>query len=214
MKKLSEMTYEELSRFANEVLSELKRKAYAEGYDRGKFDGAVSGEYLGKRVRKTAQEIRDEIVERAEEYVDKTTKKLTELPFYPEFIVNKDNRSVTVILRGRAVGKVIAKGDAKARPDDCFNVHIGKAIALHKALGLDTPAEYLNAPQPTEARIGDVIYRYGISEITSGRRTIVGEKYGKCGRKIYLTKEGYLGGNTYVDDRYKIIDDSREGVDE
>ena len=50
-----------------------------------------------------------------------------------------------------------ARGIAKAAPDDCFNVHIGKAIALHRALGLEVPDEYLNAPQPTEVRVGDAV---------------------------------------------------------
>lgn len=196
MKKLSEMTCEELGRYAVDVIIELKRKAYGKGYEKGRLDGRkfAKMEYENKEsLGDSPQERRDSIVERAKEYVDKTTKKLTELPFYPEFIVNKDNRSVTVILRGRAAGKVIAKGDAKARPDDCFNVHIGKAIALHKALGSDTPAEYLNAPQPTEARIGDVV-----KSEWSGRHYKIG---------VDFTCEEWSR-NSHI---LRIIDDSREG---
>ena len=61
-------------------------------------------------------------------------------------------------MKGVDSGKVYARGIAKCSPDDCFNVHIGKAIALRRALGEDVPHEYINAPQPTEVRVGDIIF--------------------------------------------------------
>lgn len=78
-----------------------------------------------------------------------------------EFIVNNEKRTVVALLRGKYTKKVWAKGIAKCAPTDCFNAHIGKAIALRRALGLEVPAEYLNAPQPTEVRDGDIIKRHG-----------------------------------------------------
>ena len=214
MKKLSEMTYEELSRFANEVLSELKRKAYAEGYDRGKFDGAVSGEYYGERVRKTAQEMRDEIVERAKTDIKNLKRdregrvsgrkgyETAEALCDAEFVINKEKRTVVCLLKGQMTKEIFARGIAKCAPNDCFNVHIGKAIALRRALGLEVPDEYLNTPQPTEARVGDVI-----DSKTSCGYMIIGE-YNDIGN-------GTLTANTYYQlSKARIIDDSREGVDE
>ncbi|GJI62596.1 hypothetical protein [Bacillus velezensis] len=77
-----------------------------------------------------------------------------------EFVVNREKRTVVALVFGkipRFRNELREKGIAKAAPDDCFNAHIGKAIALRRALGLAVPDEYLNAPQPTEIRVGDVV---------------------------------------------------------
>ncbi|MFP3830651.1 hypothetical protein, partial [Pseudomonas sp. SIMBA_021] len=66
-------------------------------------------------------------------------------------------RKVTALVRRLNDKTPRHVGRAKAAPDDCFNVHIGKAIALRRALGLAVPDEYLNAPQPTEVRVGDIV---------------------------------------------------------
>ena len=118
-------------------------------------------------VLKSPQEHRDEIVEQAKRDVDylKDTDGLYTVESggtfnyacYPEFIVNKEKRTVVVLLRGFRTKGVRAKGIAKCAPNDCFNSHIGKAIALRRALGLPVPDEYLNAPQPTEVRVGDIV---------------------------------------------------------
>lgn len=55
---------------------------------------------------------------------------------------------------------VWAKGIAVCSPDDCFNAHIGKAIALRRALGLPVPSEYLSVPQPTGVQPGDMVTYY------------------------------------------------------
>jgi hypothetical protein len=74
-----------------------------------------------------------------------------------KFAINREKRTVVALMYGRYTNMLYAKGIAKFAPDDCFNVHIGKAIALRRALGLDVPEEYVNAPQPTEAKVGDVV---------------------------------------------------------
>ncbi|MCR8843107.1 hypothetical protein NQ117_05395 [Paenibacillus sp. SC116] len=73
-----------------------------------------------------------------------------------EFVVNRNKRTVVALVR-EIGGEVDKKGIAKAAPDDCFNVYIGKAIALRRALGLKVPEEYVNAPQPTEPCVGDYV---------------------------------------------------------
>lgn len=73
-------------------------------------------------------------------YRDKTTK--------PEYHVNKEKRVVTVLVKGSNFPKLYAKGISKCAPGDVFNEHIGKAIALAKAYGLEVPREFTHAPQP------------------------------------------------------------------
>ncbi|WP_231955981.1 hypothetical protein [Aneurinibacillus soli] len=74
-----------------------------------------------------------------------------------EFIVNRDKRTIACLMRGINTKKVHARGIAKCMPSDCFNVHIGKAIALCRAIGNDVPDYLLSAPNPTEPQVGDVI---------------------------------------------------------
>ncbi|AZJ44261.1 hypothetical protein AB0R79_10015 [Bacillus velezensis] len=167
------------------------------------------------KPEKTAQARRDEIVKQAKVDVWELTKngdgvryKLD--AFYHascevEFVVNRHKRTVVVLLKGIRTREVYARGIAKAASDDCFNVHIGKAIALRRALDLTVPDEYLNAPQPTEVRVGDVI------EVTLDSGEI--EK-----KPVISLKAGSLNAHLpgriiqYPSHYAKIIDDSREEV--
>ncbi|MCY9038874.1 hypothetical protein MOE77_18415 [Bacillus inaquosorum] len=132
-----------------------------------------------------AKACRDEIVEQAKADVEKLsnygdgvryeTDVFTKATCNVEFVANRDRRIVVALLKGVRTGNVYARGIAKAAPADCFNVHIGKAIALRRALGLAVPDEYLNAPQPTDVRVGDVVRgKYGL-EIIDDSREEVGE---------------------------------------
>lgn len=53
---------------------------------------------------------------------------------------------------------VILMGESKCNPSDVFNEHIGKAIALGRALGIDV-SEFEQAVQPTIA-VGQIVQRY------------------------------------------------------
>lgn len=175
---------------------------------------------LGKIAVRSPQEIRDDIIEQAkrdvaEILVDGSAFVTTGGQFEgykvlcePEFIVNRDKRTVVVLMRGFRSKSVRTRGIAKCAPDDCFNVHIGKAIALRRALGLEVPAEYLCAPQPTEVRVGDVIERTGTFEDNRGLRTITEIKARFKGKKSYKTVEGF--GVTDEENIVRITDDSRE----
>ncbi|OQV53341.1 hypothetical protein [Bacillus velezensis] len=169
----------------------------------------------GKAPIVSAQARRDEIVEQAKADVEELsnygdgvrceTGPVSFATCNVEFVANRDKRTVVALLKGVRTGKVYAKGIAKAAPDDCFNVHIGKAIALRRALGLKVPDEYLNAPQPTEVRVGDVVYYSRMHP-----RLTVSEGIGKGEGfvSVQLVSE-YLG-----DGVTRIIDDSREEVGE
>ncbi|MEC0370023.1 hypothetical protein [Paenibacillus chibensis] len=117
---------------------------------------------------KSPQQIRDEIVERAKADVKALSKThwcgngdvvyARGIALYSaEFVVNRDKRTVACVLRLYGTKIVSYRGIAKCAPNDVFNAHLGKSIALHRALGLEVPAEYLSVPNPEEVRVGDVV---------------------------------------------------------
>ena len=73
-----------------------------------------------------------------------------------EFIVNKEKRTVVALMFGASTKRLMSRGIAKCMPGDVFNEHIGKAIALGRALGLDV-SEFEQAVQPTVA-VGQEVY--------------------------------------------------------
>ncbi|CDN42054.1 hypothetical protein [Paenibacillus sp. P22] len=136
---------------------------------------------------------------------------------YVEYVINREKRTVVALIRRLRDKSVYYKGIAKCAPDDVFNAHIGRAISLRRALGLEVPAEYTSAPQPTEPRVGDII-RNGLGK----RRVVYAVRpkmrtYGVGAGEAFVSADKGL---TYVDDsNYEfwthiqfvtIIDDSRE----
>src|SRR5699024_7956364 len=120
-----------------EAIAELRRKAYGEGYEQGKFDAEMDSNE-GDRLVELSQERRDEIIEKAKKDVEELKDDYDGLytvdngghRFHPyactaEYIVDKYKRTVVVLMRGRTTGRVRARGIAKAHPNDCFNIHIG-----------------------------------------------------------------------------------------
>lgn len=220
-KKMCELDYEDLEELLKDGITQFKIKAYGEGYEQGKFDQRMETAFEDvKRVvnEETLQQKRDRIIEKAkkdveelkDDYdgsytVDNGGHRLHQYACTAEYIVNKDKRTVVVLMRGRSTGRVRARGIAKCAPSDCFNVHIGKSIAVRRALGLEVPDEYLNAPQPTRVRKGDIVEStiHGKDhvfkvEVGSGEKPIAGKPHADA---IYVK-------------RAKIIDDSREEVSE
>lgn len=186
------------------------------------IDGAIKG------ARKyNAQADRDEIIEKAKRDIAIEVKRKWSVDnslryiYYKnpsdlcgyvcdvEFIVNREKRTVVALLCHSWNG-IMSRGIAKCDPSDCFNVHIGKAIALRRALGLEVPAEYLNAPQPTEVRVGDVILRRGDYASSNGLRAVTAVEKSKYydERFFYRTLEVDVGG-TDEHNVAKIVDDSR-----
>ncbi|MGF0002850.1 hypothetical protein ACQRCG_04930 [Bacillus altitudinis] len=196
---LDEMDYDELIALVEDAMKALRTR-----HLQGRFDAQM--ESVAKLTsEKSDQQKRDEIVEKAKEDVEYLVRRCSTAR--TEFIVNTEKRTVVSIRKVLSNGRVISKGIAKCAPNDCFNAHIGKAIALRRALGLPVPAEYLNVPQPTEVRVGDVVRglcALGISTYEETVRKIAGGKY-----------EYVSGGYDYVDRvNLVIIDDSRAGEGE
>ncbi|WP_254064244.1 hypothetical protein [Bacillus velezensis] len=165
-------------------------------------------------IKDRAQARRDEIVEQAKADVEglrehgfyhtgidssKGNETYQVKVYYVEFIVDSKERKVTALVRRLNDKTPRHVGRAQAAPNDCFNVHIGKAIALRRALGLAVPDEYLNAPHPTEVRVGDVVqYSKRCATVVSGRPNGFSET------KLTTATVAAI----------RIIDDSREEVSE
>ncbi|MBU8715414.1 hypothetical protein KM924_23205 [Brevibacillus parabrevis] len=176
---------------------------------------------------KSPQELRDEIVERAKaDVADLITKvdshewDTSGIPLHfdcgrlrVEFVVDRNKRTVVALARfGNLLSSktVCGRGIAKCAPGDVFNSHIGRAIALRRALGLDVPAEYTNAPKPTEVRVGDAFETTCKSISGKVMRFCdevegVSRVYGKP--FLHTHDSGWLGV-----DQIEITDDSREEV--
>ncbi|XSD74786.1 hypothetical protein P5611_015890 [Bacillus subtilis] len=221
---LNAMGYDELMAHGDAVMEAIKKRTFQEGFRAAK---QVQRKLAKMNAEKSAQARRDEIVEQAKADVEalsnygngvwhETEDKWSFATCNVEFVVNRNKRTVVALLTGFHSGFVYARGIAKAAPDDCFNVHIGKAIALRRALGLAVPDEYLNAPQPTEVRVGDVV-RGKYSETYYPlwcEDEIVDVRYEATIKEIADGKYRYVeGGYDFIDDAdLTIIDDSREEV--
>lgn len=204
---------------------------FDEGFDQGQ-DGAyekirrdAEKDYAKKAEesrKESAQRLRDEVIAAAKSDIEglKTVsfvKNIYSVPYKTsltglvecnaEFVVNREKRTVVALMVGCSTGKVRARGIAKCHPDDCFNSHIGRAIALRRVLGEEVPEDYFNAPNPTEAREGDI----------ARMRDPFREKITLGSRKPELDDDGYgkafrvRGENTWAgSEQFRIIDDSRE----
>jgi hypothetical protein len=119
------------------------------------------------------------------------------------FVVNRSKRTVVALVHTVDFpGDIRARGKAKCAPGDCFNIHIGKAIALRRALGLDVPDYYVNAPQPTEAQVGDVVKSRKYSGVYSVSERFVDDPKRLC--LEYVQTEMRTCGDLYI------IDDSHD----
>jgi hypothetical protein len=203
-----------------------KKRMYDEAYN-DYLNGDLD-EIIENAVKEARQLTRDDIIEMAKRDIEalKTTHYQTREKYYiarnlsylpecdAEFIINRDKRTVVCLLRKRyEKTRVVSRGIAKCHPDDCFNAHIGRAIALRRALGLEVPDEYLNAPQPTEVRVGDVV-KWGDGSIYR-IKNISGKEYNfeKLNEKFesirFISRVPYPRG---IEKFSKVIDDTREEV--
>jgi hypothetical protein len=203
-----------------------------------KFEPAQSVELFPEPAEEPArvatdQDIRDMAIEQAKQDVERLMKtpitmgvrnfKGQRESFYPkshgstdkvEFVVNREKRTVVALIKYMNENRAWARGVAKCDPTDVFNEHIGKAIALRRAFGLEIPSEYIHAPEPTEIRVGDVIERTGNGIFDNPFRTVTEIKKRENGDLFYKTKEGqgHFAGVTDHENVRRIVDDSREAI--
>jgi hypothetical protein len=213
-KFLKSLTDEQLELLKSEVTSEFGRR-FNEDVEIMVTDSIKEAQQFNAQAR------RDEIVEQAKQDIKKIDRvgrsyltpgdtgnyTYRHRVFYVEFVVNRKKRTVVALVRDARTGEVRERGKAKCHPNDCFNVHIGKAIALRRALGLDVPDEYLNAPQPTEVRVGDIVKSKRTGRVCKVNRFCEDEiRDTTWGRPFYIDGVGSWLGTEQVN----IIDDSRD----
>lgn len=126
-----------------------------------------------------------------------------------EFVINRGNRTIVALIKYLDDAEVFASGAARCAPDDVFNTHIGRAIALRRALVLPVPNEYYNAPKPDGVRVGDIV---------NGAVDDDHSPY-SVSRRFKLTADCGNGSFKYAESRTdwierrqigRVIDDSRE----
>ncbi|MCY8266128.1 hypothetical protein MOC48_06965 [Bacillus haynesii] len=198
-----EKRYEAAVENARDAIEEVRLAAYAKGYEDARRKLMAQAP-----VGKTAQERRDEIVEQAKADVERlrTNNRLWRT-FDITFDINRESRTVEAVAK-KPNSRTAFYGTEICAPDDCFNVHIGKAIALHRALGLEVPEKYLNAPQPTEVRVGDVVECGSLKDIRHVKVVADGEYIGTGLDKAAISSVAVT--------RHlrRILDDSRTEVGE
>lgn len=172
----------------DEMLQQSKPSVEKHAYGFEK-PGEVTGEIGAERThvsQLTANEQRKLIIEKAKQFIEKCKSPFGHYRvrsiFFPnycdcEFILNTEKRTVVALLKGINSGGVHTRGIAKCMPGDVFNEHIGKAIALGRALELDV-SEFTEAVQPTEIEVGTTFVRTrdGVThEVKDGELQIVFE---------------------------------------
>ncbi|WP_348623033.1 hypothetical protein ABFT51_17660 [Paenibacillus peoriae] len=183
-----------------------------------------------KTFVESAQTRRNEIVERAKADVKRLVAEVgghgwetSDIPAFEDhgpltirFVVSRDKRTVAALAEWACFpGDVCERGTAKCAPGDVFNAHIGKAIALYRALGLEVPAEYLSVPQPTEVRKGDAVWSTsGIYANVKGTvDEIAYEDFSPSGVFFKHSRANRRDGRIYKSIRFiEVIDDTREEV--
>jgi hypothetical protein len=201
-KEIQTLNYAELNYLISDIMLEIKKRSYNEGMVKAMTSFGSSEEVAPVETAKTPQQLRDEIVEKAKADIERL---LSSQRVKSSFVINKEKRTIVALVPDafRYPIKIRSRGIAKCDPTDCFNVHIGKAIALRRALGLEVPTEYLNAPQPTEVRVGDVVHKswWKITDPYEVTEIINNDAYDSKGE--YASLNGL-----------EILDDSRVGVTE
>lgn len=198
---LYEMSYDELIALVEDAMKALRTRSYKNGYDQGRIDVEMET-WTKTSEEKSIQRKRDEVVAKAKSDVVFFFIKF--LKYKNEFIINSKKRTVVALRKSPVSGDVISKGIAKCSPSDCFNVHIGKAIALRRLLGYQVPTEYFDAPQPTKVKVGDIV------AVGYENYTVINDSENEKSPIDTLrisTLQGFGGG-------FEIIDDSRAGEGE
>ncbi|BAU28221.1 hypothetical protein DFP93_101298 [Aneurinibacillus soli] len=118
-----------------------------------------------EHVRLVPDLTRQEVIEKAKQDIEEL-KKTSLVQGYSYYLhdgkrcdakFSRENNKVVCEMLGINTYAKYAQGEATFGPTDCFNWHIGCAIALRQASGLSVPRYYTHAPQPTEVQVGDIV---------------------------------------------------------
>ena len=121
---------------------------------------------------KTPNELRAEIIQRGKEFAEE----YADYPPLDSVIQISEQRNkrkiVASVVNIKNIQFTIKEVVVKTHPDDVYNFHIGKAIAIGRLLGKDV-TEFENAPQPT---------------IAKGQECIIKNWKGHNGKTLTITK--------------------------
>ncbi|MCL9628282.1 hypothetical protein [Bacillus subtilis] len=167
---LGRMSYEELVELRDNVNTAIEKSLFQSGYREAKKHARLIKK---KNELKKNQRLREKIIEEAKEDVKQLLERNKQLKtFDVSFTVHssKDilNRwSVIATAKSHTSNKEFIES-AVCADGECFNIHIGEAVALRRVLGLEVKDVYLNVPQPTEVKVGDTILTGGRVEKVIG----------------------------------------------
>lgn len=146
----------------DQLLTELHIASYSEGFEAGKTFGQYEDATSVKPVLvKSPNQKRAELIQKAKDFVkEKQNSVIPGAYVFQENTVlahfyHKNNR-VTCVLKGLSSGRKYNVAHSNCNPTDVFNLYIGQAISLARALKIDVPVEFLEAVQPSELVIGHV----------------------------------------------------------
>lgn len=128
-----------------------------------------------------------------------------------KFFVNREKRTVTALIEDIRDSSIELRGIARCAPDDVFNADIGKAIALRRALKLEVPDEYLNAPRPEDVVVGDIVRYcdYGVGKVVALRPKYLdeGQPYLDYKTELKFVRKDGISFWTYIK-HVEVIDDT------
>ncbi|BAK52882.1 hypothetical protein F373_gp070 [Bacillus phage SP-10] len=166
--------------------------------------------------------LRKSVVLAAKEDVERLTKLGAKELYSVRFVMkNRASNCVTALVYRPKIGQQYVAdpapdhiGVAKCRRSDCFNIYIGKAIALRRALKLEIPEEYLNVQPPTGHEVGDFVTLKSspnrVAKVVSAPYDdVLVVRYCKPNsRETYLTQDELVN----VRDIDRVVDDSERYV--
>ena len=141
----------------------------AEKFGRLIAEGLARG--IAKAPKQTPNQRRADVIKRAQAYVEKyegdegvergVGNSTARLHMYETDFTVKGGKVTAVVYRlftghGRE-SRPHHVGRAVCSEGDVFNAIIGKAIAIGRALGVDIPQEFFDAPNPTEVVVGQIV---------------------------------------------------------
>lgn len=149
---------------------------------------------LGNSVDElTNNQKRKAIIEKAKKFVEVMIQQ--NFTFRFEFVVKASKNTVVVLVRGSGHNHIWLKAIAKCHPDDVFNEHIGKAIALGRALGLDV-SEFEQAVQPDEVVVGMRVEYQGYDVEIKSNKTLCNFRHGTAQVKSIVAENSRITNDT------------------
>lgn len=139
-----------------ELIKNYENEVYEKGFNDGKeFESDMKSVPFNKpnNKPKSANQQRAELIEKAKKFVEERQN----IHHHTNFVFVNKGRKITCLVKGNHSGKILRIGRSKCNPNDVFNLYIGQAISLARALKIDVPAEFLKATQPDKVVVGMTI---------------------------------------------------------